>query len=72
MTRLAVFTGQDKDQLLRVFQLSGQCREDIPLETYEKMADEAMALVAEKRGSAPLQAVAAANHNRRAGVNAKA
>lgn len=72
MTRLAVFTGQDKEQLIRVFQSSGQCREDIPLETYEKMADEAMALVAEKRGSAPLQAVAAANHNRRAGVNAKA
>lgn len=70
MTRLAVFTGRDKEQLIRVFQSSGQCREDIPLAVYDKMAEDAIAFVAEKRTSAPLQAVAVGG-KRYAGVNAK-
>ena len=70
MTRLAVFT-QDKEQLMRVFRSSGQYRENVSPEIYGKMADNAMALVAEKRANVPLHATASVG-NRHAGVNAKA
>ena len=69
MTRLAVFT-QDKEQLMRVFRSSGQYRENVSPDIYGKMAEEAMAFVAEKRTSAPLQAVAAGG-KRHGGANAK-
>lgn len=51
MRRLAVYCGNDKDQLLRVFKSSGQFREDTPLSTYEKMAEESISFVTNVKGS---------------------
>lgn len=42
MTRLAMFTGGDKEQLLRVFRSSGQFRDEKPNSFYEKMAEQSM------------------------------
>lgn len=46
MARLAMFTGEDKEQLLRVFRASGQYHEDKPNSYYEKMAADEMQFVA--------------------------
>ncbi len=45
MTRLAMFTGKDKEQLIRIFQSSGQFNENKPQEFYEKMANQSIAFV---------------------------
>lgn len=46
MARLAVHTGENTEQLLRIFRASGQFREDKPNSYYEKMAKEEMQFVA--------------------------
>lgn len=46
MARLAMFTGDNTEQLLRIFRASGQYREDKPNSYYEKMAREEMKFVA--------------------------
>ncbi len=46
MTRLAVFCGQDKEQILRIFKASGQYSELKPNSVYSSMADVAMLAVA--------------------------
>ena len=46
MARLAVFTGENSEQLLRIFRASGQYREDKPNSYYEKMAREEVQFVA--------------------------
>ena len=46
MARLAMFTGEDKEQLLRIFRASGQYHEDKPNSYYEKMAADEMQFVA--------------------------
>ncbi len=45
MTRLAMFCGDDGEQLMRVFKSSGQYREDKPNAYYEKMAKESMQFI---------------------------
>ena len=51
MTRLAMFCGDDQEQLLRVFRSSGQFRDDKPNAFYEKMAKESIQFVEKvKRG----------------------
>ena len=46
MARLAMHTGENAEQLLRIFRASGQFREDKPNAYYEKMAKEEMQFVA--------------------------
>ncbi len=46
MARLAMHTGDNTEQLLRIFRASGQFREDKPNAYYEKMAKEEMQFVA--------------------------
>lgn len=53
MARLAMLTGSDERQLMRIFRASGQFREDKPISYYEKMAKEEMKFVAGLRTSAP-------------------
>lgn len=45
MARLAMHTGENIEQLLRIFRASGQFREDKPNAYYEKMAKEEMQFV---------------------------
>lgn len=53
MARLAMFTKDDKEQLMRVFKSSGQFRAEKPSEYYEQMAKEEMKFVAELRTNLP-------------------
>ena len=50
LSRLAMFTGNDEEQLLRIFRSSGQYRDDKPNAYYEKMAKEQIEFVAKLRG----------------------
>ena len=45
MTRLAMFCGDDKEQLLRVFKSSGQYRDEKPNSFYEKMAQDSIKFI---------------------------
>lgn len=51
MARLANFCGEDKEQLMRLFQSSGQFKGDKPLSHYEGMASRAMKAVSESKAS---------------------
>ncbi len=53
MARLAMFTGDNTEQLLRIFRASGQYREDKPNSYYEKMAKEEMQFVASLKTPIP-------------------
>lgn len=59
MSRLAMFTGDNGEQLLRIFRASGQYREDKPNAYYEKMAKDEMKFVAGLRGKINLPPVSA-------------
>lgn len=56
MARLAVFTGENSEQLLRIFRASGQYREDKPNSYYEKMAREEVQFVAGLKKPVPAAA----------------
>ena len=56
MARLAMMTGKNEEQLLRIFRASGQFREDKPNSYYEKMAKEEMKFVASLRAKVPVAA----------------
>lgn len=56
MARLAMMTGNNEEQLLRIFRASGQFREDKPNSYYEKMAKEEMKFVASLRAKVPVAA----------------
>ena len=49
MLRLALFCGNDKEQLLRLFKSSGQFRDDKPNAYYMKMAENGLKFIADKR-----------------------
>lgn len=70
MARLAMMTGDNESQLLRIFCASGQFRENKPISYYEKMAKEEMKFVAGLRASTP-RAVASGNANGGRYANAK-
>ncbi len=53
MARLAMFTKDDKEQLMRVFKSSGLYRAEKPSEYYEQMAKEEMKFVAGLRTNLP-------------------
>ncbi len=53
MARLAMFTKDDKEQLMRVFKSSGLFRAEKPSEYYEQMAKEEMKFVASLRTNLP-------------------
>lgn len=63
MARLAMHTGENVEQLLRIFRASGQFREDKPNAYYEKMAKEEMQFVAMLKTPKPI-AVAAKSTGR--------
>ena len=58
MARLAMFTGENTEQLLRIFRASGQYREDKPNSYYEKMAKDEMKFVASLKTPIPTTAAA--------------
>ena len=71
MVRLAMFCGNDEEQLLRIFKSSGQYRDDKPNAYYMKLASESMKTIREMRGS-----IAAAQENNgftkgKIGINSK-
>lgn len=49
LARIAVFTGEDKEQLLRIFQSSGQFREGKPSGYYDNLAQQEMQFVSRLR-----------------------
>lgn len=53
MARIAMFTGANERQLMRIFRVSGQYREDKPNSYYEKMAKEEIKFVSGLRASRP-------------------
>ena len=71
MLRLAMFCGNDEEQLLRIFKSSGQYRDDKPNAYYMKLASESMKTIREMRGSI----AAAQEHNGftkgKVGINSK-
>ncbi|MDD7165872.1 MAG: zincin-like metallopeptidase domain-containing protein [Clostridia bacterium] len=71
MLRLAMFCGNDEEQLLRIFKSSGQYRDDKPNAYYMKLASESMKTIREMRGSI----AAAQEHNGftkgKIGINSK-
>ena len=71
MLRLAMFCGNDEEQLLRIFKSSGQFRDEKPNTYYMKLASESMKTIREMRGS-----IAAAQENNgftkgKIGINSK-
>ena len=71
MLRLAMFCGNDEEQLLRIFKSSGQYRDDKQNAYYMKLASESMKTIREMRGS-----IAAAQENNgftkgKIGINSK-
>lgn len=56
MARLAMFTKDDNEQLMRVFKSSGLFSVEKPSEYYERMANEEMKFVASLRSSTPRSA----------------
>lgn len=64
MARLAMHTGENTEQLLRIFRASGQFREDKPNAYYEKMAKEEMQFVAGLKQPKPTATAAKNTGNR--------
>lgn len=70
MARIAMYTGANEGQLMRIFRASGQYREDKPNAYYEKMAKEEIKFVSGVRASKP-RAVALGNTSGGRFANAK-
>lgn len=70
MARIAMFVGGDKAQLMRVFQSSGQYRDEKPNSFYEKMAEQSLQFV-ERIRSQPKPHTQGAQQTRYFGMNAK-
>lgn len=68
MARLAMYTGEDTERLLRLFRISPRCNDSKPMSYYEKMAQEEMAYVSSLKTSTP---PAASSANGRKFANAK-
>ena len=64
MARIAVFTGENTEQLLRIFRASGQFHEDKPNSYYEKMAKEEMQFVAGLKKPVPAATAAKSARSR--------
>lgn len=71
MARLAMYTGDNERQLLRIFRASGQYREDKPNSYYEKIAKEEMKFVAGLRTAMPQITVNSGNVSGGRYANAK-
>lgn len=71
MARIAMFVGGDKAQLMRVFQSSGQYRDEKPNAFYEKMAEQSLQFVAKIRNNSVPVSAQFGNQNRHFGMNAK-
>lgn len=71
MARLAMFTGGDKAQLLRVFKSSGQFRDEKPNSFYEKMAEQSMQFISRVKGNTARTSSSIGSRKARLGANAK-
>ena len=71
MLRLAMFCGNDEEQLLRIFKSSGQFRDEKPNAYYSKMADEELQFVAGLRARSVMPAASRQGEKGHYGVNAK-
>lgn len=71
MARLAMFTGGDKEQLLRVFKSSGQFRDEKPNSFYEKMAEQSMQFISRVKGNTARTSSSIGSGKARLGANAK-
>ena len=71
MRRLALFCGNDEEQLLRLFKSSGQFRDEKPNSYYMKMASESMKSIREMRESVMVTNVASGATKGKIGINSK-
>ena len=71
MLRLAMFCGNDEEQLLRLFKSSGQFRDDKPNAYYMKMANESMKSIQRMRESVTAATVSSGATKGKVGINSK-
>ena len=71
MLRLAMFCGNDEEQLLRLFKSSGQFRDDKPNAYYMKMASESMKSIQRMRESVTAATVSSGATKGKVGINSK-
>ena len=71
MLRLALFCGNDKEQLLRLFKSSGQFRDEKPNAYYMKMASESMKSIQRMRESVTAATVSSGATKGKVGINSK-
>ena len=71
MLRLAMFCGNDEEQLLRIFKSSGQYRDDKPNAYYMKMASESMKSIQRMRESVTAATVSSGATKGKVGINSK-
>ena len=71
LCRLAMFTGDNEEQLLRIFKSSGQYRDEKPNAYYEKMAKEQIQFVAGLRSKQPIVPSLTSGKGGHVGLNAK-
>ena len=71
MLRLAMFCGNDEEQLLRIFKSSGQYRDDKPNAYYMKMARESMKSIQRMRESVTAATVSSGATKGKVGINSK-
>ena len=71
MRRLALFCGNDEEQLLRLFKSSGQFRDEKPNSYYMKMASESMKSIQKMRKSVMVANVSSGATKGKIGINSK-
>ena len=71
MLRLAMFCGNDEEQLLRLFKSSGQFRDEKPNAYYMKMASESMKSIQRMRESVTAATVSSGATKGKVGINSK-
>lgn len=71
MLRLAMFCGNDEEQLLRLFKSSGQFRDEKPNAYYMKMASESMKSIQRMRKSVTAATVSSGATKGKVGINSK-
>ena len=71
MLRLALFCGNDEEQLLRLFKSSGQFRDEKPNAYYMKMASESMKSIQRMRESVTAATVSSGATKGKVGINSK-
>ena len=71
MNRLAMFTGGDTEQLLRIFKSSGQFNENKPMSFYERLAERATNFIKELKAPSEKSPKFNIGSKRHFGLNSK-